>query len=95
MLGSCRFFELLALHSALSQRPNQIADHTRQAFERFCEQVGGCYGNVTLIYGKHTSHEALGIFWYIKKLTETLDCRALDFVAQREIRQNFSAQVKR
>jgi hypothetical protein len=37
----------------------------------------------------------LGIFWYIKNLTETLDCRALDFVAQREIRQNFSAQVGR
>ena len=57
-----QIFEFLALHSALSQRPNQIADHTRQAFERFCEQVGVCHGNVTLIYGKHISHEALIYF---------------------------------
>jgi len=63
MLGSRRFFEFLALHSALSQIHNQIADHTRQGFERFFEQVGVFRGQRNADLRPHkfvsTSHEPL------------------------------------
>jgi hypothetical protein len=76
MLGSRRFFEFLALHSALSQIHNQIADHTRQGFERFFEQVGVFRGQRNADLRPHkfvsTSHEPLVL------LTELLIAAALE-----------------